>query len=139
MFSLPSVILFSMMEWIPAFFLSLRQESTKNRTGPSGHHQKKEFLVNFFRADLRNTICTLCVSLLSLEPTCAFTHTHRQADCMYAVKRAICAYHFWECDASYGAKIYNGICEPTCSDIPVSIRLRGCLCRVFCASKLSYV
>jgi hypothetical protein len=58
---------------------------------------------------------------------------------MYAVKRAICAYHFWECDASYGAKIYNGICEPTCSDIPVSIRLRGRLCRAFCASKLSYV
>lgn len=24
----------------------------------------------------------------------------RQADCMYAVKRAVCAYHFWECDAS---------------------------------------
>jgi hypothetical protein len=37
---------------------------------------------------------------------------------MFAVKRAICAYHFWECDASYGTKIYNGICEPTCTDIP---------------------
>ena len=39
---------------------------------------------------------------------------------MYAVKRAICAYHFWECDASYGTKIYNGICKPTCDDIPVN-------------------
>ena len=41
-----------------------------------------------------------------------------QADCMFAVKRAICAYHFWECDASYGVKIYNGICKPTCDDVP---------------------
>ena len=41
-----------------------------------------------------------------------------QADCMFAVKRAICAYHFWECDNSFGGNIYNGICKPTCDDVP---------------------
>mmetsp|Transcript_54970 Transcript_54970/g.128573 ORF Transcript_54970/g.128573 Transcript_54970/m.128573 type:complete len:401 (+) Transcript_54970:140-1342(+) len=41
-----------------------------------------------------------------------------QADCMYAVKRAICSYHFWECDKSYHNKIYNGVCQHTCDDIP---------------------
>ena len=84
-----------------------------------------------------DNVCKLVLSALTIHA--AFTHTHRQADCMYAVKRAICAYHFWECDASYGAQIYNGICEPTCTDIPVSIRLRGRLCRAFSASKLSCV
>ena len=33
----------------------------------------------------------------------------QQADCMYAVLRGICAYHFWDCDASYSDKIYNSV------------------------------
>jgi len=41
-----------------------------------------------------------------------------QADCMFAVKRAICAYHFWECDASYHDRIFNGVCQHACDDIP---------------------
>jgi len=68
-----------------------------------------------------------------------------QADCMFAVKRALCAYHFWECDASYPGvleislspalnpfyssfpsndenshaedAIYNSVCQDTCTDI----------------------
>ena len=28
---------------------------------------------------------------------------------MYAVLRGICAYHFWDCDASYSDKIYNSV------------------------------
>lgn len=42
----------------------------------------------------------------------------RQADCMFAVKRAICAYHFWECDNSWSSKIFNGVCKDTCDDVP---------------------
>ena len=30
---------------------------------------------------------------------------------MFAVKRAVCAYHFWECDASLRDQIYNGVCR----------------------------
>jgi len=42
----------------------------------------------------------------------------RQADCMFAVLRGICAYHFWDCDASYSDKIFNSVCRDTCDDIP---------------------
>eukprot|EP00292_Cryptomonas_paramecium_P008373 CAMPEP_0113674186 /NCGR_PEP_ID=MMETSP0038_2-20120614/7272_1 /TAXON_ID=2898 /ORGANISM="Cryptomonas paramecium" /LENGTH=286 /DNA_ID=CAMNT_0000590725 /DNA_START=828 /DNA_END=1688 /DNA_ORIENTATION=- /assembly_acc=CAM_ASM_000170 len=40
-----------------------------------------------------------------------------QADCMFAVKRAICAYHFWECDGDPPDRIYNGVCRPVCDDL----------------------
>jgi len=63
--------------------------------------------------DANSSACVNSSRMLWTGPVDSF-----QADCMYAVKRAICAYHFWECDASYGAQIYNGICEPTCTDIP---------------------
>mmetsp|Transcript_12463 Transcript_12463/g.43356 ORF Transcript_12463/g.43356 Transcript_12463/m.43356 type:complete len:337 (-) Transcript_12463:573-1583(-) len=48
-----------------------------------------------------------------------------QADCMFAVKRAICAYHFWECDKSYSDLIFNGICLNTCTDIEVQHDCHG--------------
>lgn len=42
----------------------------------------------------------------------------QQADCMFAVKRAICAYHFWECDGSLRHKMFPGVCKDTCDDVP---------------------
>lgn len=42
----------------------------------------------------------------------------RQADCMFAVKRAICAYHFWECDSTWSSNVFNGVCKDTCDDVP---------------------
>ncbi|KAJ1484240.1 hypothetical protein T484DRAFT_1797553 [Baffinella frigidus] len=38
----------------------------------------------------------------------------RQADCMFAVLRGICAYHFWDCDASYSDKIFNSVSTDSC-------------------------
>ena len=36
----------------------------------------------------------------------------------YAVRRALCAYHLWECDGAGADNIYPGVCRPTCDDIP---------------------
>ena len=51
----------------------------------------------------------------------------RQADCMFAVRRALCAYHFWECDASLPDEVLPLIRAPAGLDKgPTPVRCRHC-------------
>lgn len=68
-----------------------------------------------------------CVLDKGINSTCCRNSARRvwkgpesaqQADCMFAVKRAVCAYHFWECDGSLRHKMYPGVCRDTCADVP---------------------
>ena len=47
---------------------------------------------------LQHTHCHTATHTETHTATHTATHIHKQADCMFAVKRAICAYHFWECE-----------------------------------------